>query len=378
MIIINLLGGCGKMPDPEIAGMKVHGLDLSYFTGKFEAFIRYREIPHERVEMSASTMRLAARKTGLAQMPAVELPGGRWMSDSSPTIEWLDARWPGPAVLPTDPLQRFFSQLLEDYADEWLWRPALHYRWSYQPDARLMSHRIAAEMLHDMPGPLWLRRWLVYRRQLRKYVRGDGISKATRAHVESIYLRNLRWLDAIFAARPFLLGARPTLADFGFFASMFRHFGLDPTPARIMRDEAPNVYEWLARMWNARASRIGDAPLTPPGEIPHDWHPILIDMGRCYLPYLNANAKAWKERRASFDVEIEGCLYRLPVHRYRVWCLERLQALLRDVEDEGAVRTLLDDTGCLAPLLETKNPASGFDPERLSPFFEPGRVWSPV
>jgi glutathione S-transferase len=359
----------------RIAGMKLYGLDLSYFTGKFEAFVRYREIPHERVELCTATMRLAARKTGLAQMPAVELPDGRWMSDSTPMIEWLDAHWPGPRIVPDDPLLRFVSQLVEDYADEWLWRPALHYRWSYQPDARLMSHRIASEMLHDVPGPLWMRRWAIYRRQLRKYIAGDGVTAETRAHVESIYLRNLDWLEAIFVKRPFLLGERPTLADFGFFASMFRHFGLDPTPARIMRDRAPAVYEWLARMWNAKASHL-HGPLLD--AVPDDWRPILEDVGRCYLPYLNANARAFRDGHETYEVEIEGCHYRLPVHRYRVWCLERLQQLFRALPEDAAAgaRTLLEETGCLAPLLDVSVP-SGFDPDKLAPFFDPARVWAP-
>lgn len=358
----------------EIAGMKVYGLDLSYFTGKFEAFVRYREIPHERVELSSVSFRMVGRKTGLAQMPAVELPDGRWMSDSTPMIEWLDGAWPGPKVLPADPVQLFVSRLVEDYADEWLWRPALHYRWSYQPDARLMSHRIAAEMLHDVPGPLWLRRWFVYRRQLRRYIHGDGVTAATRAHVESIYLRNLEWLDAIFAARPYLLGGRPTLADFGFFASMFRHFGLDPTPARLMRDRAPNVYEWVARMWNAKASRIGDEPLV--SGIPEDWQPILSDIGRCYLPYLDANARAFASGRKSFEVDIEDCRYSLPVHAYRVWCLERLQKLFRALPEEsaGEVRALLERAGALAPFLAAAEARSGFDPDGRAPFFTPSRL----
>jgi hypothetical protein len=29
---------------------------------------------------------------------------------------------------------------------------------------------------------------------------------------------------------------------------MLRHFGQDPTPADIMRNRAPGVYEWVARM----------------------------------------------------------------------------------------------------------------------------------
>lgn len=366
-----------QVPDgmKVLAGMEVHGLDLSYFTGKFEAFIRYKEIPHRRIEMSLGGMRRVARATGLAQMPAVKLPDGRWMSDSTPMIEWIDARLPGPKVLPEDPLQRFFSRLLEDYADEWLWRPALHYRWSYQPDARLMSHRIATEMMHDLKLPLFIRRWAIYRRQLAKYVRGDGITAATRAHVESIYARNLAFLERMLSARPYLLGERPTLVDFGFFASMFRHFGLDPTPARIMRDQAPAVFEWLGRMWNAKASRLQGTLL--PG-VPEDWRPVLEDIGACYLPYLNTNANAWRAGRKSFEISIEGTTYDLPVNRYRVWCLERLQAAFGALPeaDARAARTLLAETGCGEKLWEMRDKRSGFDVSGRAPFFEPRSVWT--
>lgn len=361
----------------ELAGLKLYGLDLSYFTGKFEAFVRYKEIPHKRIELSMSLMRKVAAKTGLAQMPAVELPDGRWMSDTSPMIDWIDANMPGPHVVPEDPYQRFFSRLLEDYADEWLWRPALHYRWSFQPDARLMSHRIAGEMLHDMPAPFFMRRFFLYRRQLRRYVHGDGITAKTRHHVESVYSRNLAFLETMLQDRLFLLGERPTLADFGFFASMFRHFGLDPTPARIMRDKAPAVYEWLGRMWNAKASKV-NGELVPARTIPEDWTPVLEDMARCYFPYLNANALAHKAGEKTFNVMIEGVSYTLPVHRYRVWCLEQLQAAWHELPetDRVSVQGVLDKSGIGSALWQVSNPDSGFDPQGNAPFYVPGQIWS--
>tara|TARA_R110000824_G_scaffold118960_2_gene271433 strand:+ start:49724 stop:50854 length:1131 start_codon:yes stop_codon:yes gene_type:complete len=363
--------------DTEVAGLDFYGLDLSYFTGKVEAFLRFKEIPHKRIELSIKLMRKLAAQTGLAQMPAIQLPDGRWMSDSTPMIEWLDAHWGGQPVIPADPVQKFLSQLVEDYADEWLWRPALHYRWSYAQDARLMGHRIADEMMHDLPAPLWLRRFFITRRQQRVYLRNDGVTPQTIPHIESIYRRNLVTLNTIFAQRPFLLGARPTLADFGFFASMFRHFGLDPTPARIMRDEAPHVYEWLARMWNAKASRC-DGPLVAAGTVPDDWTPIFTDIARCYLPYLNANAIAHLEGHSHFDVEIEGTHYHLPVHRYRVWCLERLQNLWSDLPPatRDDIRQRLNGTGCIEALKEVPYCASGFDPEHNAPFFKPGHIWA--
>jgi glutathione S-transferase len=67
-------------------------------------------------------------------------------------------------------------------------------------------------------------------RQMRRI--RDGVSRATRAHVEGVYLKTLDHLEAAFAERPYLLGARPTLADFGFFASMFRHDAEGQVPFR--------------------------------------------------------------------------------------------------------------------------------------------------
>jgi glutathione S-transferase len=300
----------------------VHGLDLSYFTGKFEAYLRFKRIPHRRAEISARSFERIGKATGVRQMPAMEFPDGTWMTDTTPMTLALEERYPDREVLPPDPAMRFLVRLLEDYADEWLWRPALHYRWSFEPDARLMSHRIAAEMLHDVPAPFFLKRWMIKRRQLRRYVWGDGVTAATRAHVECIYLRNLAALEAIFVKRPFLLGARPCLADFGFFASMFRHFGLDPTPARIMRDIGPSVYEWLGRMWNSGAlENLGEWQ----SEMSADLQPFWDEIGTCYLPYLVANARAHAANSKSFTWTVEGVTYTTPVHPYRVTCLATLR-----------------------------------------------------
>jgi glutathione S-transferase len=345
-----------------------YGLDLSYFTGKVEAFLRYREVPHNRVELSSKSFAYIAQQTGLAQMPAIQLADGRWMTDSTPMLAWMDQHFPGPSVFPVDEAARFFSLLLEDYADEWLWRPALHYRWSYAPDKYLMSHRIADEMLHDVPLPLFIRKAMILQRQISKYVRGDGVSRSTIGHVESIYLRNLEFLERMLQTRPYLMGTRPSVVDFGFFASMFRHFGLDPTPARLMRDLAPGVYEWLARMWNARASRLApDAVLFDP--IPDDWGPVLDDIGRCYVPYLTANAKAFGAGRKYFDLVIEGTPYRLPVHEYRVWCLAQLQSGFQALAPDAAslVRAELERRNILPALDEFKAPVTKFS-ARPAPF----------
>jgi len=331
----------------------LYGMDVSYFTGKLEAYLRYKRVPFRRIEATWRTLLGPIRRhTGLMKVPVMVTPAGHWLQDSTPIIDWFEARLPAGAVLPADPLQAVCCRLLEDYADEWLWRPALHFRWSYRRDARLLGDRIAAEVTCDLPLPHRLRAAAMRRRQYRLYVAGDGVRAETRAHVESIYTATLARLDAIFAAQPFLLGGRPCLADFGFFASMFRHFSLDPTPARIMRDTAPAVYAWVARLWNARHDTVGgDWPAA--GTLPDGWGALLDDLGAAYLPYLHANAVAWRDRRRRFDCDIQGAPYRnLPVVHYRVWCRERLQQHVDALADDAraTVRARLEAHGAWQPL----------------------------
>ena len=350
----------------SITPLRVYGSDISYFTGKLEAYLRYKEIPYQREP--GNPMPIARRYTGNAQIPAVLLADGRWLTDTTPILDWLETQVPEPRVVPADPLQAFASRLLEDYADEWLWRPAMHYRWSYPADAALLSRKIVDEMLTGAPLPAALKRLAIRTRQRVFFVRRDGVDASTRAHVEAVYLRTLDQLQGVLAVHPFLLGDVPTLADFGFFASMFRHFGTDPTPSKIMRERAPEVHAWVARMWDARASLTQGSLVDG---IPAEWSPILEEIGASYLPHLCANAEAWIRHDRRFDVEIQGVLYRgLRTARYRVWCLERLRDHFDGLPEavRGEARALLDKHGCWEPLWRVEEPVSGVDPERRAPF----------
>jgi glutathione S-transferase len=350
---------------------RAYVLDVSYFSGKLEAYLRYKEIPFERIEPSwPEIMRKYAKRTGMVRVPFLETPDGEWLYDTTPTIDWLEARHPEPPVVPACPVQGFAARLLEDYADEWLWRPALHYRWSYRTDALHLSRRIAEEAFPRPPVPRALLRWNLRRRQRKVYVSGDGVTPETRDHVEGTYLGSLDRLERLLAERPFLLGGRPCLADFGFFASMFRHFSLDPTPAKIMRQRAPGVFAWVARLWDARASRLGDADWPAPGTLPEVWSELLAEVGETYLPYLHANALAWRDGAKRVDYTVQGVTYRqCPVVHYRVWCRERLQDHFEALPAEGreAVRKLLESCGAWEPLFCDGRIPSGLHAEGSDP-----------
>lgn len=301
----------------------VHGLDLSYFTGKLEATLRVKGVPYRLVEMDTAGFARCARLTGVRQMPQVALPDGTWATDTTCIIDWMEREAVGPPLDPQEETARFLARLIEDFGDEALWRPALHYRWSFADDARLMSRVLAAGMLRDVPLPLFVRRQMILRRQRRHYVAGDGITPATRGAVEALYRDTLAAMEEALADAPFIQGGRPTRADLGLFGPFFRHFASDPTPARILRAAAPRTLSWVARIW-AGSPAILDAGSPPTGIAPGlaGFAPLIA---RHHLPELDGHAQAVAAGAARARFEAGGAPFDIAASPYRAWCLDVLR-----------------------------------------------------
>lgn len=316
--------------------------DMSYFSGKLEAYLRYKEIPFERRVVDMKTLRTEIfPATGLMKVPVIRLANGQWLKDTTPMIDWLEEQYPEPPVIPTDAVLRFLSKLVEDYADEWCWRAALYWRWKPIESRRLLMRRIGHEVLGDFPAPNWLAGWYYGRRQIATYLDGDGLSPETEPHIRQHYLDLLDNMRLLLGDQPFLLGNHPTLVDIGLFGPMFRHYAQDPTPGRVMEERAPEVYAWVARVWNASAHRMPTAielsDFSHPG-----WAYFLKEIAQVYWPFLVANARAWAAGQSRLDHQAHGVVYRrLKVVRYRVYCLEVLQHEYRALDE--SVRQAVDE-----------------------------------
>jgi len=359
----------------------LHVYDISYFSGKMQAYLAYKGIPHRTHEITwQELVDRVAPQTGLVEVPVVECGDGTFLRDSTAMIEWFERRYREAPVLPADPAAAFLCRLLEDYADEGLWRPALYYRWAFAKDSVLYSRRFTEDFLSYPMTPAAVLRLTVRDRQRRAYVRGEGITAENRADVERHYTDELADLESVFRRRPFLFGDRPSLADFGYFASMFRHFGIDPTPSRIMRNTAPAVYEWVARMWNARAAGLGGSAWAPLADgLPQGLEPLLERAARRYLPALHANALAVANRRSRYSVTLEGKPYpgleAVPFQAWRRSVLQREFAQLA-TDAAAAVRATLARTGCLSWLERDGVLESGYTEGDRLPLCTPRRFSS--
>lgn len=351
---------------PGIIG--VYGSKISYYTGKFEAYLKYRSLPYESFPTVAHDKKLK-QGVGIVQMPVVQLADGRWMTDTTPMIAWLESQQDSPSIYPSDPALDFVARLIEDYADEWLWRSAMHYRWTYRA-----SRQYAAEFLYDelvrgtLPLPRFMALNMLKRRQLFGFVKGDAVTRNTRFHADKTYLNALDRMSAILKLRPFLLGQTPTIADFGMMAPMFRHFSQDPTPAEIMRERAPKVYEWVTRMWTVEPSTEGTSLIDSVDDVLSDF---LAEICATHLVQLRENATAFGQGAKRFAMTVQDCHYtNVPVSRYRVWCLEKLRRAFGELGADAQKQVRESLSFAEADVLWSDRPIarSDYDVDEKAPF----------
>lgn len=330
--------GSGSVPESRTEdGLHVvYGLSCSYFTGKLQAYLQAKGLPHRFVEMSSRRFRACAEATGIAQLPCVQTPDGSWLTDTTAIIDHFESREQAPRLRPEHPATAFCSLLLEDLFDEWFWRPALYYRWAFEEDARLMSSQLARTLLRDVPLPLFLRRRFILHRQRRVYLEKDGVTKRTAPALEALYMDALRELDAILAHRPFLFGERPCEADFGLFGPFFRHFFCDPTPGALMREHGPHVAHWVTRLWKTRPGDLADT--TMPSDVPEDLGFFFEMAASDYLPYLEANSQAVATGERNVRYRAQGIDWRVPTAPYRAECFNALKRRFAALDREAARR----------------------------------------
>jgi len=255
---------------------RVFTWELSYFSGKVRAYLRYKERMGDLGEGFEDILatpellfNLLTPATGSAAIPQMQTNDGSWVQDSSDIIDFIEARHDKVPVAPSvagAPRQALVSYLVEMLADEWMVVPGFWERWHYSlPDVEPNhlnynamqwgsvfaagapgNERLAAgaSMFEEMFGLS----------EARTNPRGTyaglvhlGCTEATEqawwASMENI----LSLLDTHFGAHDFLLGGLPSLGDFGLLGPLYAHVYRDATSGFMLRTQHPIVSEWVER-----------------------------------------------------------------------------------------------------------------------------------
>lgn len=289
---------------------RLFGMEVSPYAIKVRALLRYKQVPHQWLLRSKANEPTFRQYAKLPIIPLLVTPEDEGLQDSTPLLMLIDERFPTPPLRLEDASADFLASALEEAADEWLIKPMFHYRWNYAADRESAAMRIASASVAPGSDPRPFAELiggvLMSRRD------GLGCGEHNGALYESTLDALADLLETHLAARPYLFGQRPTLADLGL-GSMFYQLCSDPTPGARLQGHA-RVCAWAERSMD---------PAAPAGDIDalDDLLPTLQPVlgllltGR-YLPWAAANAEALSAGQEQFSVRQGDTLLTQPVQKY--------------------------------------------------------------
>ena len=327
---------------------RIFGSELSPYSVKVRSFFRYKNLAHEWILRSPAVQAEFQKYAKLPLVPLVVTPEGEGVQDSTPILERFEAATPEPTIIPADPTLAFVSALLEEYGDEWGNKWMFHYRWRYQPDVWSTAERIALQMMGAQGTLAVAQARAAVAERMTGRLGFVGSNEKTQPLIEASFKQALAVLDRHLAARPYLLGGRPAMADFGLWAQ-FYEAATDPTPGAIMRASAANVMAWVQRMVSPKA----DGPFESWAALAPTLMPLLKDeVGALFLPWSVANSAAIAASAKTFDVALGGTAWSQEPQKYHARSLAEIRRKHAAAKDSPGLEAILRDSDCLGPLAQ--------------------------
>lgn len=342
------------------APFRLFGAEFSAYSLKVRSYLRYKGLAFDWLERSAARLE---EFNGFAKKPMAPVlvdADDQVTQDSTAIIAVLEAEFPEPSIAPEAPALAVLSALIEDYADEWLNKALVHYRWSYEPDSEAAAKRIAELVFPEAEAPEDIQASI--RSRMGARLHHVGATPDNAALIEGSFAQLLELLEAHLASRPYLFGARPALADFAL-AAQLGQLASDPTPGAVLRANAPRVAEWIARM---------DAPKAE-GEFEgfEALRPTLLalvhaEIAGAYLPWMTANAEAVREDKAHVSVDLAGGTFSQKPQRFAAKSFAAIEKLCAEHQEDEALKAFLEEAGAGALLQASSEDESGEDEESES------------
>lgn len=331
---------------------------LSYFSGKSRSYLLYKDIPFVEKPIDYYTFAIKAKKkTNAAVMPIVVSPQGEWLQDTSVIIDELESRFPKAPVVPSSPVQKFASYLMELWGDEWWLVVAMYTRWCHPENYVVFERDAGRGLLPYFPTFIQNRVAAVAANQMRGHLPGLGINAKQLPLLKTWTVNMLDQLDAHFATMPYLFGDKPSLGDFGLIGPLYAHLGRDPWSKRELIDPRRPLRAWVDRM---NAPRPLSGAFLPQDQIAatllplfrqmlHEMIPMLegiLDQVKAALPKL-ASGRALPRGLGEIEFPMGDGRYRRIAIPYILWMVQRMLDVYRAMSrtEQAQVSAWLDHLG---------------------------------
>lgn len=332
-------------------GYTLYGSEVSYFSGKVRAYLRYKRIPFSEVLNTPDVYRnVILPRVGWPVIPVVITPEDETLQDSTEIIDELEKRFPDAPVYPTGVRQRLAALLLEVYGDEWLKITAMHYRWNRNYDFAIAE--FGKMSLPGKPAELQREAGLKISKPFAGALPFLGVTPNTEAAIERSYEGLLDELDAHFKAHEFLFGTRPSIGDFGLIGPLYAHQYRDPASGELMKARAPHVTKWVERMMTPPHPKGGE--FLPRDDVPDTLMPVLARMMREMMPVLVDTAHKlthWRADNAHLEAGADvpralgmheftlgNVKEQRAIFPFELWMLQRPLDFIASLEEDDKLR----------------------------------------
>ncbi len=357
------------------APMIMYGMKVSGNTARARSYLIKASIPY--VEKAPATLRfiqeIVPKAGGVRTMPTFEFADGTVIRDGGAIIQYYEDQ-SGHTFSPKTPKQNLVSRLFDTLGADGMFRPGMHYRWSF-PDDNLDF--LNWNTFRILPPGFQTQEFAdAGHKQMQDAAKRLGVSPQTAPLIEELYAEQLAAFEAHLTDHPYILGGRPSVADFGMMIMWHAHLGRDPKALPIMQKNGPAVLRWTERM-NVHAEDTTEYETYPHwGEfVPEDAIPqTLINLMKVYavdyVPETLAAAQsinAWladnapepgsKAERsygyAQFDVR--GTPVSATAQTYRFYLLQRVQKIYEamDKTTRADMDAILEEANMM-PILTAK------------------------
>eukprot|EP00127_Corallochytrium_limacisporum_P005366 Clim_evm42s203 gene=Clim_evmTU42s203 len=238
----------------------LYGSENSLYTGKARGYLKWKGIPFLEKQSTLDIYRsVILPKTGVSQIPVLACPDGSVVTDTTNIIDYVESAFPDiPSVYPDTPKQCLAALIIELFGDEFLKIHAMYYRWwfteehganttyefgriaSGRPELREQMGAQQKEMFKGLLPVLG--------------VQTKEMAQAVERHTHKLF----GLIEDHLATHPFLLGLRPTLADFGMMGPLYAHLLRDPVSGFMIRRQYPRSADWIERCMGMTPSRVDE------------------------------------------------------------------------------------------------------------------------
>jgi glutathione S-transferase len=255
---------------------RLFSVEHSIFSAKVRAYLRFKAsqgdlgLGFEDILATPNLINeLFVVGSGSPSLPQMLTPDGGWVQDSSEIIDYLENAHPQTKIIPelaARPKQRLACYLIELLSDEWMIVPACWERWHFsrsdiepnhrhfneqqwgaflKPSGNGVERRAAGARFfdrsfgidneeHDRKGPY-------------QGLIDLGCTSETQDAWQATQRKMLAALATHLEQHDFVLGGRPSLADFSLLGPVYVHFFRDPVAGFDLRTTFPLVSEWVER-----------------------------------------------------------------------------------------------------------------------------------